>query len=182
MLSNFSWVFYTFVCLLWRSVYFCLCPFFDCVFFFGATWTCILEINSLSVSLFANILSHSEGCLFILFMASFSVHWWFPWQWLMSSKYNNKIIKKSKCWRINTFGLRCWRGLLGVPCTARRSNQSILEETNPEYSLERLMLKLKLQWFGHLMWRANSLEKTLMLGKMKGRGEGSDRGWDGGMK
>ena len=76
--------------------------------------------------------------------------------------------------------LRCWRRLLRVPCTARRSNQSILKEIKPEYSLEGLMLKLKLQYFGHLMQRAHSLEKTLMLGKMKA-GEGDNRGWDGWM-
>ena len=63
----------------------------------------------------------------------------------------------------------CWRRLLRVPCTARRSNQSILKEINPEYSLERLMLKPKLQYFGHLVWKADSLEKSLMLGKIKGR-------------
>ena len=76
-------------------------------------------------------------------------------------------IKKADCQRINAFELWCWRRLLRVPWTARRSNQSILKETNPEYSLEGLMLKL--QYFGHLMWRANSLEKTLMLGKIESR-------------
>ena len=70
---------------------------------------------------------------------------------------------------IDAFELWCWRRLLRVPWIARRSNQSILKEINPEYSLERLMLKLKLQYFGHLMWRADSLEKTLMLGKIEGR-------------
>ena len=78
-------------------------------------------------------------------------------------------IKKADRWRIDAFELRCWRRLLRVPWTARRSNQSILKEINPEYSLERRMLKLKLQYFGHLMWRADSLEKTLMLGKTEGR-------------
>ena len=78
-------------------------------------------------------------------------------------------IKKAECRRIDAFELWCWRRLLRVPWTARRSNQSILKEINPEYSLERLMLKLKLQYFGHLMWRADSLEKTLMLGKIEGR-------------
>ena len=68
-------------------------------------------------------------------------------------------INKAKCWRITAFELWCWRRPLRVPWTARRSNQSILKEINPEYSLEGLMLKLKLQFFGHLMWRANSLEK-----------------------
>ena len=71
--------------------------------------------------------------------------------------------------RIDAFELWCWRRLLRVPWTARRSNQSILKEINPEYSQEGLMVKLKLQYFGHLMWRANSLEKTLMLGKTEGR-------------
>ena len=78
-------------------------------------------------------------------------------------------IKKAECWRSDTFELWCWRRLLRVPWTARRSNQSILKEISPEYSLEELMLKLKLQSFGHLMWRADSLEKTLMLGKIEGR-------------
>ena len=84
-------------------------------------------------------------------------------------------IKKAECWRIDVFELWCWRRLLRVPGTARRSNQSILKESNPEYSLEGLMLKLKLQYFGHLMWRADSLEKTLMLGKIEGRRRGRQR-------
>ena len=83
-------------------------------------------------------------------------------------------IKKAEPWRIDSFELWYWRRLLRVPWTARRSNQSILKEINPEYSLEELMLKLKFQYFGHLMWRANSLEKTLMLGKIEGRRR---RGW-----
>ena len=82
-------------------------------------------------------------------------------------------IKKAECWRIDAFELRCWRRLLS-PWTARRSNQSILMEINPEYSLERLMLKLKLQYFSHLMRRADSLEKMLMLGTSEGRRR---RGW-----
>ena len=78
---------------------------------------------------------------------------------------------------INTcFELWCWRRLLRVPWTARRSNQSILKEISPEYSLERLMLKLKLQYFDHLMQRADSLGKTLMLGTLKAGGDGDDRG------
>ena len=77
-------------------------------------------------------------------------------------------IKKAEQQRIDAFELWCWRRLLGVPWTARRSNQSILKEISPEYSLEELMLKLKLQYFGHLMRRADSLEKTLMLGKSEG--------------
>ena len=83
-------------------------------------------------------------------------------------------IKKTEHWKINAFELWCWRRLLIVPWTARRFNYSILKEISPEYSLEELMLKLKLQYFGHLMWRADSLEKTLMLGKIEGR---KIRGW-----
>ena len=77
-------------------------------------------------------------------------------------------IKKAECWRIDSFELWSWRRLLRVPCTARRSNQSILKEISPEYSLEGRMLKLKLQYFSHLMWRTDSFEKTLMLGKIEG--------------
>ena len=78
-------------------------------------------------------------------------------------------VKKAECRKIDAFELWCWRRLLRVPWTARRSNQSILKEISPEYSLEGLMVKLKLQYFGHLMRRTNSLEKTLMLGKIEGR-------------
>ena len=78
-------------------------------------------------------------------------------------------IKKAEHWRIDAFELWCWRRLLRVPWTARRSKQSILKEMSPEYSLEGLMLKLKLQYFGHLLWRVDSLEKTLMLRKIEGR-------------
>ena len=90
-------------------------------------------------------------------------------------------IKKAECWWIDAFELWCWRRLLRVPWTARRSNQSILKEIGPECSLEGLMLKLKLQYFGHLMKRTDSFEKTLMLGKIEGGREGDDRGWDGWM-
>ena len=83
-------------------------------------------------------------------------------------------IKKTEHWGIDAFEQWCWRRLLRVSWTARRSNQSILKEISPEYSLEGLMLKLKLQYFGHLMWRTDSLEKTLMLGKTEG---GRRRGW-----
>ena len=78
-------------------------------------------------------------------------------------------IKKAECWRIDAFELWCWRRLLTIPWAARRPNQSILKEISPECSLEGLTLKLKLQYFGHLMRRADSLEKTLMLGKIDGR-------------
>ena len=88
--------------------------------------------------------------------------------------YENWTIKKAEHWRIDAFELWCWRRLLSIPWTARRSNQSILKEISPEYSLEGLMLKLKLQYFGHLKQRTDSLEKTLMLGKIEGR---RNRGW-----
>ena len=80
-------------------------------------------------------------------------------------------IKKAESQRIDAFELWCWRGLLRVPWMARRSNQSILKEISPEYLLKGLMLKLKLQYFGHLMQRADSFEKTLMLGKIEGQEE-----------
>ena len=83
--------------------------------------------------------------------------------------YESWTIKKAESWRIGAFELWCWRRLLRVPWTARRSNQSILKEISPEYSLEGLMLKLKLQYFAHLMWRADSFEKTLMLGNIESR-------------
>ena len=85
-------------------------------------------------------------------------------------------IKKAECQTIDAFELWCWRRLLRVPWTARGSNQSIPKEISPGYSLEGLKLKLKLQYFGHLMQRADSFEKTLMLGKIEGGGEGDDRG------
>ena len=90
-------------------------------------------------------------------------------------------IKKAECWRIDAFELWCWRRLLRVPRTARRSNQSILKEISSECLLEGLMLKLKLQYFSHLMWKADSFEKTLMLGKSgqeeKGTTEDERVGW-----
>ena len=91
-------------------------------------------------------------------------------------------VKKTECQRIDAFELWCWRRLLRIPWTARRSNQSILKEISPEYSLEGLMLKLKLQYLGHLMQRADSSEKTLMLGKIEGgrrRGRQKMRWLDG---
>ena len=84
-------------------------------------------------------------------------------------------VKKAECWRIDAFELWCWRRLLRVPWTARRSNQSILKEISPEYSLEGLMLKLKLQYFSHVIWRTDSFEKTLMLGKIEGGRRGQQR-------
>ena len=92
---------------------------------------------------------------------------------VMYSCCESWTVKKAERQSIDTFELCCWRRLLRVPGTARRSNQSILKETSPKYSLEGLMLKLKHQYFGHLMQRAKSLEKTLMLGKIEGR----RRGW-----
>ena len=90
-------------------------------------------------------------------------------------------IKKAQQWRIDAFKLWCWRRLLRVPWTARRSNQSILKEISPEYSLEGLMLKLKLQYFGHLMGRTDSLEETLMLGKLESWKRRCSSRWDGWM-
>ena len=87
-------------------------------------------------------------------------------------------IKKSECWRIDAFELWCWRRLLRVPWTAR-SNQSIVKETSPEYSLEGLVVKLKFQYFGHLMWRTDSLTKTEMLGGIAGRRRKGRQGWYG---
>ena len=90
-------------------------------------------------------------------------------------------VKKAECWRTAAFELWCWRRLLRVPWTARGSNQSILKEISPGISLEGMMLKLKLQYSGHLMRRVDSLEKTLMLGGIGGRRRRDDRGWDGWM-
>ena len=89
--------------------------------------------------------------------------------------YESWTVKKAECWRIDAFELWCWRRLLRVPWTARKYNQSILKEISPRISLEGMMLKLKLQYFDHLMWRADSLEKTLMLGGIGGRRK---RGWE----
>ena len=88
--------------------------------------------------------------------------------------FENWTMKKAEHWIIDAFELWCWRRLLRVPWTARRSNQSILKEISPEYSLKGLMVKLKLQCFGHLMWRTDLLEKSLMLGKFEGRRR---KGW-----
>ena len=88
---------------------------------------------------------------------------------VVTYRCENWTIKKAERWIIDAFELWCLRRLLRVPWAARRSNQSIVKEINPEYSLEGLMLKLKLQYFGHLMWRADSFGKTLMLGKIEGR-------------
>ena len=111
---------------------------------------------------FANKGPYSQGY-------GFSSH--HVWMWELDHK-------KAEYWRVYAFELWCWRRLLRVPWTARRSNQSILKEISPGCSLEGMMLKLKLQYFGHLMWRVDSLEKTLMLGA---GGQGDDRGWDGWM-
>ena len=89
--------------------------------------------------------------------------------------------KKAEHWKIDAFELWCWRRLLRVPWTARRSNQFILMEISPGCSLEGLMLKLKLQYFGHLMWRTDSFEKTWCWERLKAGGEGDNRGWDGWM-
>ena len=95
--------------------------------------------------------------------------------------YPYYMIKKTEYWRTDALKLWCWRKLLRDPWTTRSYNQSILQEISPEYSLKRLMLQLKLQYFGHLMWITNSFEKTLMLGKIEGRRRGWQRMrlWDG---
>ena len=103
-------------------------------------------------------------------MTSLAICYWIP-SW---------TIKKTECQRIDALALWCWRRLLKVPWIVRRSSQLILKEINPEYSLEGLMLKLKVQYFGHLMQKADSLEKTLMLGKVKGKRR-VDHRWDGWM-
>ena len=96
------------------------------------------------------------------------------WFFLWSCGFQSWTMRKAECWRIDAFELLCWRRLSRVPWTSGRSNQSILKEISPEYSLEELTLKLKPQYFGHLMWRADSFENTLMLGKIEGR---RGRGW-----
>ena len=93
----------------------------------------------------------------------------------------SRSVKKAELWRIDAFELWCWRRLLRVPWTARRSNQSILKEISPEYSLERLMLKLKLQYFGHLKWRMTHLKRPWCWERLKVGGEGEGKGWDGWM-
>jgi len=101
---------------------------------------------------------------------------------VVTYRYESWTIKKAECLRIDAFELWCWRRLLRVPRTARRSNQSILKEISPDYSLEGLMLRLKLQYFGHMIWRADSLEKTLMLGKIecrRTRGQTENEMFDG---
>ena len=139
--------------------------------------------------MFAFIFSHSEGCLFFLLIVSFTVQKFLSLirlhLFIFVSIYlslggvvfpvvmygcESWAVKKAECRRIDVFELWCWRKLLRVPWTARRSNQSILKEINPEYSLKELMLKL--QYFGHLMRRTDSFEKTLMLGKIEGRRRG----------
>ena len=94
---------------------------------------------------------------------------------------NSWTIKKAECWRTDAFELRCWRRSLRVSWNARRSNQSVLKDISTEQSLEGLMLKLKVQYSGHLIRKTNSLEKTLMLVKTEGGKEGDNRGWDGWM-
>ena len=114
--------------------------------------------------------------LFFLFSSSWRLDPWFPssQSYGFSSICEGWTIKKAEHWRIDAFELWCWRRLLRIPWTARRFNQSILKEISPEYSSEGLMLRLKLQYFDHLMRRTDSLEKTLMLWKMEG---GRRRGW-----
>ena len=108
-------------------------------------------------------------------------NFFFPKSRFIFVNFESWTVKKAERQRIDTFELWCWKGLLRVPWTARRSNQSILKEISPGCSLEGIMLKLKLQYFGHLMRRVESLEETLMLGGIGGRRRRDDRGWDGWM-
>ena len=126
--------------------------------FFCIYW----DYHTVSIFQFVNMVYHIDWLAY----TEESLH---PWH-----KPNLIMIKKAECWRINAIELWCWRRLLRVPWTSKRSNQSILKEISPQYSLEGLMLKPKLQYFGHLMWRTDSFEKTLMLGKIEGRRR---RGW-----
>ena len=108
----------------------------------------------------------------------FSIGHVWMWETIWGSCMDVRTTKKAECWRIDAFVLWCWRRLLRVPWIARRSNQSNLKEISPEYSLEELMLKLKLQYFSHLMWRTDSFETILMLGKIEGRRRrGQQRMW-----
>ena len=124
-----------------------------------------------------NLLTYSQSSVsvhLIITVFQYSFHfkfriWYYIIIILVMYGCESWTINKAEHWRIDAFKLWCWKKLLRVPWTARRSNQSTLKEISPEYSLEGLMLKLKLQYFGHLMWRADSFEKTLMLGMIKGR-------------
>ena len=115
-----------------------------------------------------DIIVPTNVCLVKAMVFPVVMYWWESW-----------TIKKAERWRIDAFELWCWRRLLRVPWTTRRFNQSILKEISPEYLLEGLMLKLKLQYFGHLMQTADSFKKSLMLGKTEGRRRRDSRGWDG---
>ena len=122
-----------------------------------------IPTNNVTEFPFLHILS-SIYCLVFLMMAILTMV--FP---IVKYGYESWTINKAECQRTDAFKLWCWRRLMKVPQTARRSSQSILKEINAEYSLEGLMLKLKFQYFGHLMWRTDPLEKTLMLEKIEGR-------------
>ena len=124
----------------------------------------------LKLIVFKYLLLFSESIRSVQFSHSIVSDSWQPHESQHSRPpYESWTVKKAEHQRIDAFELWCWRRLLRVPWTARRSNQSILKEISPEYLLEGLMLKLKLQYFGHLMQRADSFEKTLMLGKIEGR-------------
>ena len=135
-----------------------------------------LFFKSLATFFFCGLFddSHSDSCE-VIFHYGFDLHFSkvFP---VVMYGCESWTVRKAECRRIDAFELWCWRKLLRVPWTARRSNQSILKEISPGCSLEGLMLKLKLQYFGHLMRRVDSLEKTLMLGGMGGRRRRDNRG------
>ena len=131
-------------------------------------WECVLTIYSVMREMELSRLEMVEDEKLILDMSSQGYGFSSGHVWMWELDY------KAEHWRIDAFELWCWRRLLRVPWTARRSNQSILKEISPGCSLVGLMLKLKLQYFGHLMWRADSFEKTQMLGKIEGR---KRKGW-----
>ena len=130
----------------------------------GKRWLNLFLVGS-KITVYGDCSHEIKRCLFLLVKAMV-----FP---MVMYECESWTVKKAEHWRIDAFELWCWRRLLWVPWAARRSNLSILKEVSPGCSLEGLMLRLKLQYFGHLMQRADSLEKTLMLGKIEGR----RRGW-----
>ena len=134
-------------------------------FWFAFPWWLIVKVmtNLDSISKSRDIILSTKVCVVKAFVFPVDMY-----------GCESLTIKKAERWRIDVFELWCWRRLLRVPWTARRSNQSILKEISPEYSLEGLTLKLELQYFGHLMWRTDSFEKTLMLGMVE---SGRRRGW-----
>ena len=143
----------------------------------------ITDLMDMSLSKLWELVMGSLACFLVNGIAQ-SWIWVIYWTELMVFLvvmyiFERRTIKKAEHWRINAFKLQCCKRLLRISWTARRSNQSVQKEINPEYSLEGLILMLKLQYSGYLMWSVNSLEKTLMLGKIEGKRRRGDRGWGG---